>query len=349
MPEPFNAPPSSTVFLASPLIYLLRPVYSLLNALRPKPVARLPSQTPIRVVCLSDTHNLHHTLQDNLSVPDGDLLIHAGDLTNGGSVAELQAAIDWLNSLPHPYKVVIAGNHDTYLDKSIRHLLPEKDREGSLNWRSIHYLENSSVILTINGRTLTLHGIPQVPCLDPSPESHHAFQYPAESSHAPFPPAPSSTDILISHSPPQFHQDLFPYCLGCPWLLQTAWAVKPLLYVHGHTHAAPGISRAYYDCAQRAWESLQRRRQEGGKLWERGDKTWWWWVFVRGAIWRDSCSVFWAWKDAAILLAGSAVAVLRGRRQHEKGLGKEGWIINVATMDGGGSGKLIRTGVVVEI
>lgn len=60
----------------------------------------------ITVVCISDTHN---------SVPDlpyGDLLIHAGDLTRGGTSEEIQAQLDSLNAQPHMHKVVIAGNHD---------------------------------------------------------------------------------------------------------------------------------------------------------------------------------------------------------------------------------------------
>jgi predicted phosphodiesterase len=31
----------------------------------------------IKIVCISDTHGLHR----NLSIPEGDILIHAGDIT----------------------------------------------------------------------------------------------------------------------------------------------------------------------------------------------------------------------------------------------------------------------------
>ena len=51
-------------------------------------MARLPKRTAapmktaaprrtVRIVCISDTHELHR----ELSVPDGDLLIHSGDFT----------------------------------------------------------------------------------------------------------------------------------------------------------------------------------------------------------------------------------------------------------------------------
>lgn len=42
----------------------------------------------MNVVCGFDTHNSQSPL------PDGDLLIHAGNLTQSGSLQELQAALD---------------------------------------------------------------------------------------------------------------------------------------------------------------------------------------------------------------------------------------------------------------
>ena len=41
----------------------------------------------MRIVCLSDTHNLHERIQ----VPEGDLLLHAGDATNRGTEKEVAA------------------------------------------------------------------------------------------------------------------------------------------------------------------------------------------------------------------------------------------------------------------
>ncbi|KAL2177257.1 uncharacterized protein P884DRAFT_270139 [Thermothelomyces heterothallicus CBS 202.75] len=64
----------------------------------------------VSVVCVSDTHNSQPVL------PDGDVLIHAGDLTQSGSLRELQAALDWLRAQLHPVKIVVAGNRDLLLD-----------------------------------------------------------------------------------------------------------------------------------------------------------------------------------------------------------------------------------------
>lgn len=51
----------------------------------------------VRIVCLSDTHGRHR----KVAVPDGDLLILAGDLTAHGKPAEVEEFDRWLGGLPH--------------------------------------------------------------------------------------------------------------------------------------------------------------------------------------------------------------------------------------------------------
>ena len=60
-----------------------------------------------RLVLISDTHGRH-----GFAVPEGDVLIHAGDLSMRGELAEIELFDACLASLPHEHKVVIAGNHD---------------------------------------------------------------------------------------------------------------------------------------------------------------------------------------------------------------------------------------------
>lgn len=62
-------------------------------------------QEKLRILCTSDTHNN----DPSAHVPHGDIFIHAGDLTDRGTFAELQTAFAWIAALPHPVKVVIAG------------------------------------------------------------------------------------------------------------------------------------------------------------------------------------------------------------------------------------------------
>lgn len=60
-----------------------------------------------RFVCVSDTHNASPT--GAFKLPKGDVLIHAGDLTNQGSQTELRKAIDWIEKADFEVKIVIAG------------------------------------------------------------------------------------------------------------------------------------------------------------------------------------------------------------------------------------------------
>lgn len=56
-----------------------------------------------RIVCISDTHN------QTPKLPPGDVLIHAGDLSNQGSITELRKTVDWLEKADYEAKIVIAG------------------------------------------------------------------------------------------------------------------------------------------------------------------------------------------------------------------------------------------------
>jgi hypothetical protein len=68
-----------------------------------------PPQRPVqregehwtRFVCISDTHS------EDFIVPEGDILLHAGDLTSFGRVVELQTTMSWLCQLPHPVKMCL--------------------------------------------------------------------------------------------------------------------------------------------------------------------------------------------------------------------------------------------------
>ena len=219
-------PPSLLyTILTQPVKTLIRLLDLTLNLLRPRPKPLSPA---IRVVCISDTHCLKTS-----EIPDGDLLIHAGDLTNLGSAEEGQDQINWLDSLPHEHKVAIAGNHDRHLDPRSREVLPLEDQQRLLDWKGIRYLQHSAVTLKFRGsRALTIYGAPQTPA---SKRDDHAFRY-LEGSDAWSDTIPKDIDILVTHSPPKYHLDL-PVALGCEYLLGEVWHVQPTLHVFGHVHA----------------------------------------------------------------------------------------------------------------
>lgn len=60
----------------------------------------------MKIVAMADTHGKH----DQVDVPDGDVLIHAGDFTHFGQRCE--SFVGWYSRLPHKHKIIILGNHE---------------------------------------------------------------------------------------------------------------------------------------------------------------------------------------------------------------------------------------------
>lgn len=72
-----------------------------------KKVAPLSFDTPkpeghTRFVCISDTHN--RTNADTF-VPEGDVLLHAGDFSMVGAPGEIEQFVGFMKTLPHKHKV----------------------------------------------------------------------------------------------------------------------------------------------------------------------------------------------------------------------------------------------------
>ncbi len=251
--SPFEPPAITCRILASPLKYLVQTLYSFILLLRGPAIPKPPSSSRIRLVCISDTHT-----QKPTSLPPGDVLIHSGDLTNAGTVAEIQDQIDWLSSLPYEYKIAIAGNHDSYCDPRSR---PKADEGKRLHWGDVQYLQHSSIRLPFpsqGNRQLNFYGAPQIPQCG---GEDFAFQY-RRSDDAWSGTIPPETDVLITHTPPRHHLDL-PAGLGCDYLLKEVWRVKPKVHIFGHVHAGYGRESAFWDESQKLYERLCRRGEKG--------------------------------------------------------------------------------------
>ncbi|KAH8732167.1 Metallo-dependent phosphatase-like protein [Phaeosphaeriaceae sp. PMI808] len=262
--DDFEPAPFVTLVFQAPVKLLLYHAYHLITYLRSTPK---PAQPLVRVVCISDTHT--HIPKD---VPPGDILIHAGDMTNVGSVEDIQKQIDWLASLPHKEVVVISGNHDTYLDPRTRPSLSDEQSRGRVDWKRVHYLQHRKVSLTIevdslsstsstlrtpllaegrSQRRIRIYGAPQLP--GDGPTDVHAFQYP-RGQDAWSETVPEDTDILVTHTPPKYHLDLsLPRGLGCEHLLAEVRRVKPVLHVFGHVHWGAGQAVVWWDKAHDAY------------------------------------------------------------------------------------------------
>ncbi len=179
----------------------------------------------LRVVALADTHLFH----EELAVPDGDILVHAGDLLQHGSLDELARAADFFRALPHPIKVIVAGNHDVCLERTppaARALL-----EGFV------YLEDSQA--SIHG--LVFHGAPWQPKF--RIWAFGAARGPELASK--WAMIPDNVDVLVTHGPPLGFGDRIQLNgeerhVGCADLLTRVRQVKPRLHLFGHIHQDPG-------------------------------------------------------------------------------------------------------------
>ncbi|QKX54747.1 uncharacterized protein TRUGW13939_01836 [Talaromyces rugulosus] len=247
-----NRPRSSSwqEFLKQPCVFLARKFYTWQSRIPTQPIT-----TPISVVCVSDTHNSQPAL------PDGDVLIHAGDLTQSGSLTELKVTVDWLRAQPHPNKIVVAGNHDLCLDANYHSAASSthtsKAQDEYFDWGDIIYLQNSETTITCqNGRSIRIYGSPYS-----ARHGNWAFQYP-RSENIWKGEIPDDIDILITHGPPRAHLDLM--TLGCVHLLQEVWRVRPRLHVFGHVHEGAGTEWLQFDALQDLYE---RTVVSGGGVW----------------------------------------------------------------------------------
>ena len=188
-----------------------------------------------RIVCISDTHNCN----EEIVVPDGDLLIHSGDAVTSGTLLEIERFFRWFEQLPHKQKVLIAGNHDWAYQlqpEMVRTLIPD----------SIIYLQDSSI--EIGG--LKIYGSPWQPRffdwafnLNRGPEMAEKWAM-----------IPEDIDVLITHGPPNGILDLVPRKgwdenTGCEELRnrveQIAAFGRLKLHVFGHIHCGYGVHEEF--------------------------------------------------------------------------------------------------------
>jgi Icc-related predicted phosphoesterase len=180
----------------------------------------------VRLVCLSDTHNLHERVQ----VPDGDILVHAGDFTSRGTVREVEAFGQFLARQPHRAKVVVAGNHDFLFQRD-----PERARQLL---GDVHYLEDSAAEVA----GLRIWGSPWQPWFH-----DWAFNLPRGGAlAAKWALVPDALDVLVTHTPPHRALDRTQDGseVGCEELTSALARVRPRLHVFGHIHEAHGHASA---------------------------------------------------------------------------------------------------------
>lgn len=72
-------------------------------------------ENQMKILCLSDTHTLHYKL-DLGDLSDIDCIVHTGDFSNGDELST-DNFLCWFADLPVKYKVLVAGNHDIFVQQ----------------------------------------------------------------------------------------------------------------------------------------------------------------------------------------------------------------------------------------
>lgn len=195
----------------------------------------------MKVVLISDTHEKHRGVT---SLPQGDLLIHAGDFTLNGKIEPTRDFVEWFDNACAKYPmggILIAGNHDLCLDEN--RTSPENYKIAQrLVKRANHfrYLDNANIILP-NG--LKVHGSPNTPWFYGNIWAFNKFE---EQINPIWWRIPEDVDILVVHGPAWGIQDQLdasgPH-LGCPRLRTTIdrGHSKLKLFVCGHIHRGYGV------------------------------------------------------------------------------------------------------------
>ena len=178
----------------------------------------------MKFVAISDTHCRHN----NLKLPKGDVLLHAGDVTYKGEKSEVIDFLKWFDKQNYKYKIFIAGNHDFFFEREKEELIQ------SLIPKSIIYLKDSGI--EING--IHIWGSPVTPWF--YNWAFNRMRGSAITKHWKL--VPPNTDILMTHGPAFGILDcvINSNHVGCKDLMKKIKEIKPKVHVCGHIHEAYG-------------------------------------------------------------------------------------------------------------
>ncbi len=184
----------------------------------------------MRIAATSDIHGNHRNLP---TPPVSDVMVFAGDILGQGFDFEWQRFIEWCARQPVNDVVIIAGNHDWFLEDEQQARVCLRDLAArSGRGPRIHYLADSGV--TIAG--VKFWGSPWTPKF-----YDWAFMKEDDELAVFWGRIPSDTDVLISHGPPYGILDKVPReHTGSRTLLARVQLVQPVVHIFGHIHEQGG-------------------------------------------------------------------------------------------------------------
>lgn len=182
----------------------------------------------MKILHISDTHGLHDEL--NLKLDGVDLIVHSGDCSNSMNTffnhKEVWDFMEWYESVPVKNKILVAGNHDTCIEKR---MITKED----FAVRGITYLEHEEV--TIDG--IKFFGSPYTPTF-----GTWSFMKSRQNLHSVWIKIPDDINVLITHGPPKGIRDLteerdhsMVQC-GDASLMKWVFRNQPNAHLFGHLH-----------------------------------------------------------------------------------------------------------------
>jgi len=177
-----------------------------------------------KLVLISDTHGLH----DQLVLPKGDIILHAGDVSSRGTEKEVLEFLDWFGNLDYKYKIFVAGNHDFFFENAsaekIEKIIPP----------SVTYLNDSGIEVA----GIKIWGSPITPWFfDWAFNRQRGVEI---KKHWDL--IPKDTDLLITHGPAHGILDKTKtgVVAGCEELLKKINETDIKVHLFGHIHEGYG-------------------------------------------------------------------------------------------------------------
>lgn len=181
----------------------------------------------MKVVAISDTHGKHR----EIDLPEGDLLVHAGDITWRGELDIMRDFDAWCGEVKsaHGYSEVllVAGNHDFSLEGK----KPALPLLGNCR-----YLEDAGAEIA----GVRFWGSPWTPRF-----LRWAFMKEDDELGAVWERIPADTDVLITHGPPRGVLDRVPRDenVGSETLRARVETLAVPVHVFGHIHEGSGTQQ----------------------------------------------------------------------------------------------------------
>jgi len=177
-----------------------------------------------KLVLVSDTHTYHN----QVTIPQCDILVHAGDLSFHGKPMELISFNSWIYDLKDrgtiKEAVIIAGNHELGMEKDP-------------NQVAVEYLSACNFMHCKSYKSptgLKFFGVPhQLRFFD------WAWNTDEQGIANQLSMVPDDVDVLVTHGPPHGYNDVGRDGTHCGSYALLAWIqrAQPKLVVFGHIHA----------------------------------------------------------------------------------------------------------------